>query len=81
MVGWGWLFVWGSAFFVVVVYDVCYPKNSAACVRYTYMFVRWCVDIILIQARYLFEFKNLTAICFHAARWISIWVAGEGEGK
>ena len=36
----------------------------------TYMFVRWCVDIILIQARYLFEFKNLTAICFHAARWI-----------
>ena len=27
----------GVGFFVVVVYDVCYPKNSAACVRYLYV--------------------------------------------
>ena len=30
----------------------------------------WEQDIILIQSKIVFEFKNLTAICFHAARWI-----------
>ena len=62
---------WGSAFFVVVVY-MYVTLHSGACVP---MFVHWCVcerrkkDIILIQSK-IFEFKNLTAICFHAARWI-----------
>ena len=30
----------------------------------------WEQDIILIQSKIVFEIKNLTAICFHAAHWI-----------